>query len=135
MSKKYLRKNQKLPIGQTLETKDDFLPHYKTSQIKKSSRPVIIADVIINNSGKEEYMIIPVSKKTNNTSFYGKYGIKRYRNIVEVFDNENKPIMNNKKFRKTTKSIILFLNDVKQITNKVINHTKFSSENRGIYRI
>lgn len=41
--------------------------------------------------------------------------------------------MNNKKFRKTTKSIILPLSDIKQITNKVINHTKFSSENRRKY--
>ncbi len=121
-----------LPIGQTLETKDCYLPvDKKHSKELKSSRPVIIADKLVNPQGKEEYLIIPTSTKdTRNTHPYNKHGINYIRNNIEIVDNEGKPIMQNEKFRKTNKCSRLPESDTIQIYNNTVNRTRFSSENR-----
>lgn len=121
-----------LQIGQTLETKDEFLPHNEaTSQILKESRPVIIVGKINNPSGKEEYAVVPTSsKKTGNTTRYNKHGIKNYRHSVEVRDNEGKPISQNEKFVKTERCTKIPKQEADKIKDRVANHTKFSSENR-----
>lgn len=121
-----------LPIGQTLETQDKYLPYNKkTSNELKSSRPIIIADKQINPKGIEEYaVIVGSSKKTKNTFSYNKYGIKNIRNNIEIEDNENKPITLNNKFRLTNNSTRIPEIETEKIFNKVVNHTKFSSENR-----
>ncbi len=70
------------------------------------------------------------SKKTKNTFSYNKYGIKNIRNNIEIEDNENKPITLNNKFRLTNNSTRIPEIETEKIFNKVVNHTKFSSENR-----
>lgn len=121
----------RLLIGQTLETNDRFLPHKAGKVPERKSRPVIIANKQLNPKGVEEYSIIPGStKKTKNTTYYGKNGIEFYRHNVEVRDNEGNPITQNEKFKVTKKSSVLPNRDIDKIRNKVVNHTKFSSENK-----
>lgn len=121
-----------LPIGQTLETQDKYLPNNKkTSKELKSSRPVIIADKLINPSGMEEYaVLVGSSQETRNTRKYGKYGIKFVRNNIEIEDNESKPITLNDKFRLTNNCSKIPINETKILYDNVINRTRFSSENR-----
>ena len=135
-SKQKQNKRKTLPIGQTLETADKYLKfNNKTSKELKSTRPVIIADKIINPNGTEEYAIIPGSTQNNkNTTYYGKNGIKFYRHIMEVKDNEGHPITQNEKFKKTTNSTQLPKADVDKMMNKILNHTKQSLENRKKYQ-
>ena len=129
------KKSNSLDIGKTLVTKDEFLQHKaKTTQQLKSSRPVIIVDKIINNNGKEEYAIVPGSTQNSaNTTYYGKYGIKRYRHTLEINDNEGKPISKNNKFKLTEKCSKLPPEEALKIYDKVLYHTKQSSENRKKY--
>lgn len=124
-----------LAIGQTLETKDEYLPHNKKmTQQLKSSRPVIIVDKFINDKGKEEYAVVPGSTQNNsNTTYYGKYGIKSYRHTLEVNDNEGKAISRNEKFKLTKTCTKIPINDAKTIRRNILNHTKQSSENRKKY--
>ncbi len=124
--------NKSLPIGQTLETQDKYLPNNKkTSNELKSSRPVIIADKQINPSGIEEYAIMVGStQKTKNTFPYNKNGIKNIRNNIEVEDNESKPITLNSKFRLTNNSTRIPEKEIKKLYDNVVNHNRFSSENR-----
>jgi hypothetical protein len=121
----------KLPIGQTLETNDLFLPYKKTRVPQSKSRPVIIID----KNKLEEYAIVPGStKKTPNTTEYNKYGIKHFRHDIEVEDNEGKPIKQNNKFKQTEKTTKLPISDVNKIKDELLNHKKFSSENRRKYQ-
>lgn len=124
--------SKKVPIGQTLETKDNYLP--KNKNTSKKTRPVIITDKRINDLGKEEYTIIPASKRnTRNTTYYGKNGIKFYRHTLEVRDNENRPIQQGAKFKKTKNSTQIPRKDVEVMMDKLLNHTKQSSANRKKY--
>lgn len=132
MKKKKISKS--LPIGQTLETDDIYLPYGKGKKPNSKKRPVIIADKQRNYYGEEEYIVIPASKqKTNNTFPYYKYGIKNIRIDIEVEDNEGKPIKQNEKFKLTNNCSQLPFNEAKDIRDKVLNHSKFSSENRRKY--
>lgn len=130
-SKQDLTKKEKLLIGQTLETKDKYLPYNKkTSQILKESRPVIIVDKITNKRGEEEFVIVPTgTKESKHSSYYGKHGIKRYRHNIEVRDNEGKPISQNEKFKKTKNCTKIPEQEAIKIYDNVLNHTSFSSEN------
>ncbi len=121
-----------LPIGQTLETKDKYLPfNKKTSQSLKDSRPVIIVEKQKNPQGKEEYAIIPGSTQdTHNTTEYRKHGIRFYRHNLEVRDSAGQPIMQNDKFKATEKSSQLPRRDVEKMKEHVLHHTKQSSENQ-----
>ena len=115
----------RVEIGETLETNDIYLPHKKTPERKR--RPVIA----VETNSKGEMMVIPGStRSTSNTSYYGKHGIKYYRHNVEVVDNDNEPIKLNEKFIRTKNSKKLPRKDVEKIKDKVINHTRFSSENK-----
>lgn len=136
IDKRELRKRESLLIGQTLQTKDKYLQrNKKTTQKLKDSRPVIIVDKLTNRKGKEEYAVVPTSTQVNSkhTSPYGKYGIKSYRHNLEVRDVEGQPIQQNEKFRKTKNCTKLPEVDAVKIYDDVLNHTKFSSENRKKY--
>lgn len=133
LSKKSILKKEALLIGQTLETKDKYLPHNKKTSIKlKDSRPVIIVDKLTNKHGVEEYAVIPGSTSDNDkhSTRYQKHGILRYRHNIEVRDDEGKPIQQNNKFVKTKNCTRIPEIEAQQIYNKVLYHTKFSSENK-----
>lgn len=127
-------KNKRVPkieIGQTLESNDLFLPHDKNRIPKSKPRPVITA--YINKFG--EMIIIPGSKQnTRNTKYYGKHGIEYYRKVIEVVDNEGKPIKVGDKFKLTKNCSKIPIDDIKIIRNNVINHGRFSSVNRQKYK-
>ena len=119
-----------IKIGQTLSSNDLYLPYNKGRVPKSKERPVIVADKNKNN----ELVVIPAStQKTSNTTLYGKYGIDYYRHNLEIEDNEGNPIKYGRKFRKTKKCTQLPLSEVKIIKDKVLNHSKFYSENRKKY--
>lgn len=121
-------KQKRVNIGQTLETNDIFLPHDKPA--KPKSRPVIVVD----KNKKNELVIVPGSKeKTPNTKEYHRHGIKLYRLVIEVEDNEGKPIKVNEKFQRNEKCTKLPINEALTIRDKVLNHSKNSSENRLKY--
>lgn len=125
--KKKQPKSIKIQVGQTLETNDIYLPHDKRKPPQSKSRPVIV----IETNKKQELVIVPGStKKTNNTTFYGKHGIQYYRHNIELYDNEGKPIKQNKKFKLTKRCSKLPENEARKIENKVVHHSKFSSENK-----
>lgn len=118
-------KHEKIKIGQTLESNDLYLPHDKSTKSKK--RPVIVVD----KNSREELVIVPGStQKTDNTTEYKKYGIKYYRHNIEIEDDEGRPIKHNNKFIKNEKCTILPEREAQAIKDKVINHSKFASENR-----
>lgn len=120
----------KLPIGQTLETNDLFLPYKKTRVPNSKTRPVIIID----KNEKEEYAVVPGStRKTSNTTYYNKHGIKYFRHNLEVEDNEGKPIKQNSKFKQTERTTKIPTKEANILKDEVINHTRFSSENRKKY--
>lgn len=117
----------KIKIGQTLESNDLFLPHNKNKPPKPKKRPVITAFINQNN----ELGVIPGSTQdTRNTRYYGKHGIKYYRNVIEIEDNEGKPIKVGKKFQLTDNCTELPKADVDIIIDNVVNHSRFASENR-----
>lgn len=136
LDKKIEKFKKALPIGRTLETSDEYLKFdKKTSKNLKSRRPVIIADKIVNPKGEEEYAVIPGSNQdTKNTTYYGKNGINYYRNMLEVRDNDGQPIKQGEKFKVTAKSTQIPKEDIERIKDKVLNHTKQSSENRKKYQ-
>ena len=125
VTRKTTTKKKKPVVGQTLETNDIYLP-YKNNP-KPKSRPAII--VAINKYGY--YAVIPAtSQSTKHSTYYGKYGIKYYRHNIEIEDNEGNPISVNKKFRLTDNCSKIPPGDVAIIKNAVLEHTKFSSENK-----
>lgn len=126
------QKKKSIPIGQTLESNDIYLPHKTTTQSK--ARPVIVVDKKKNKQGDEELAVVPGStQNTPNTKYYGKNGIKYYRKSLEVEDDEGNPIKEGQKFKKTSRCTQLPLKDVKEIKDQVLNHSKRSSENRKNY--
>lgn len=132
--KRFNRRRQEsspiIKIGQTLSSNDLYLPYNKGRVPESKERPVIVADKNKNN----ELVVIPGStQKTSNTTFYGKHGIKFYRHNLETKDNEGNPIKYGAKFRKTNKCTQIPYRDVIQIKDKVLNHTRFSSENKKKY--
>ena len=123
-------KKKKIEIGQTLESNDLYLPWEKGKKPKSKNRPVIVVD----KNQHEDLVIIPGSTRdTANTTYYGKYGIEFYRHNIEIEDNEGKPIRKGEKFRETQNCSKLPFDEVKKIRERVINHTKFSSENKAKY--
>lgn len=127
LSNKRQINKKSISIGQTLETNDLYLPHKKSRIPDSKSRPIIVVD----KNKNEEFMVVPGStQKTKNTREYNKYGIKNFRMVVEIDDNEGKPIKLNDKFRITNKSTKLPRSEAKYIKDYVVNHGKFSSENR-----
>lgn len=136
LSKKSILKKEALLIGQTLETKDKYLPHNKKTSIKlKDSRPVIIVDKLTNKHGVEEYAVIPGSTSDNDkhSTRYQKHGIVRYRHNIEVRDDEGKPIQQNNKFKRTSRCSNIPIKDATKMRETVLNHGKLSSENRKKY--
>lgn len=124
----------KISIGQTLETNDIYLPYQKNKVPANKTRPVIVVDKIKNPRGEEEFAVVPASSQKNkNTNNLNKKGIKNFRHNLEVVDNENKPIKRNNKFQLNDKCTKLELSDVDKIKDIVINHNKFSSENKRKY--
>ena len=110
---------------------DVYLPNDTSHELKNKKRPVIIVD----KNSKEEYVVIPGSTQgTVNTTYYGKHGIEYYRHNIEISDNEGKAIKQNEKFRVTINSTRLPEVEAARIKDKVINHTKFSSENKKKYQ-
>lgn len=137
LSKKPQQKRERnrkstLPVGQTLETKDKFLPYNKkTTIVLKESRPVIIVAKQTNPAGEEEYVITPTSTKdTRNTRKFHKFGIDYVKNTIEVEDDEGKPIMQNEKFRKTPRTTRIPDEIAEHLLNTNLNHGRFSSENQ-----
>lgn len=123
---------QKIEIGQTLETNDVYLPHKKNKKPEAKTRPIITVE--INKNG--ELVVVPCStKKTSHTTKYKKYGISYYRHNIEIVDNEGKPIRVGTKFQLNNKCSKLPIKEAKHIEEHVLNHTKFSSENRKKLRI
>ena len=103
------------------------MPYKENKRPNSKSRPVIVVD----KNKQEELMIVPVStQKTRNTRYYNKHGIKYYRNVIEIDDNEGQPIKLNDKFKITDKSTKIPEEDVLIIKDNVINHSRFASENR-----
>lgn len=118
---------QKIEIGQTLETNDVYLPHKKNKKIEPKSRPIITVEV--NDYG--ELAVVPASSRdTRNTRKFGKYGIKYFRNVIEINDNEGKPIKVGPKFQLTKNCSKIPKQDADYIKDMVVNHSRFSSENR-----
>lgn len=130
-----LKFKKHLPIGQTLETKDKYLPiDKKHSKILKSSRPVIIVAKQLNENGDEEYAVVPTStRNTRNTREFNKSGIKYVRNNLEIEDNQKRPIMQNEKFILSKRTTRIPIETAENLLNSTLNHTKFSSQNRKKY--
>lgn len=128
------KKTKTISIGQTLETNDLYLPYQKNKVPANKTRPVIVVDKIKNPRGEEEFAVVPASTKRNkNTNSLNKKGIQNFRHNLEVVDNENKPIKQNKKFQLNDRCTNIGKENAKYVRDIVINHNKFSSENKKKY--
>lgn len=127
-----LKNSVGIKIGQTLETNDIYLPYNKNRVPKSKKRPVLVID----KNEFNEFVIVPGSKQeTKNTVSYNKYGLKNYRINIEIEDNEGNPIKENEKFKKTENCSVLPESEALKIKNIVLNHSRFSSENRKKYNL
>lgn len=121
------KKNKIVPWGRTLTTNDNYLGKQKTGSKKK--RPV----VVIDNNKYNELAVVPLSsRKGSNRTRLKNYqqGNSYYKHFVEIEDNEGKPIMVNEKFRENHKNMDVKYNDVIQIRNTVLYHSKPMLDNQ-----
>ena len=118
----------KVPKGRTLSTYDKYLPGGKKTGSDKK-RPV----VVIEANPENELAVVPLSSRAgkNRTRLKNyQQGQSYFKHFVEIEDNEGKPIKVNAKFRENHKNMDVSCEDVKFITDKVLNHSKASMGNR-----
>ena len=128
-------KKKSIPIGRTIRTKDEYLPYSeKDVQELKDKRWVAVIDKNTN----EELAIVRLTKeKQPNTTFLhtsknnGKEVETRFKHFVETEDNEGNAIrVDGKKFIENLQKYDLKATEVKKVRDKVLYHSKQSTENK-----
>lgn len=126
---------KRTPNGRTLKTKDEYLPQEK-GKVKELKNKRWVA--VIDSNQKNELAVVRLTdeeqKNTTELPTYKK-GNKRkthFKHFVETEDNEGKPIKatKNGKFQENSPAYDLSARELVKIKDKVLNHTKQSSENR-----
>ena len=118
---------QNVPWGRTLSTYDNNTTGKKTGSTKE--RPV----VVIDNNNKNDLAVVSLTKtngidRTPLDTYQD--GKSYYKHYVEIEDDSGNPIRVNDKFRANHKNMDIPLKDIDLIRDKVLNHSRQSSENR-----
>lgn len=117
----------KVPKGRTLTTRDKYLD--KKAKEPEKERPVVVIDVNANN----ELAVVQLStQKGKNRTRLKKYqqGQSLYKHYVEVEDSDGEPIKINVKFKENHPNMDVSIQEVDEITDTVLNHSKPMQENR-----
>lgn len=125
----------KVHIGSTIKTKDKYLPYDpKNVQELKERRWVVVID---KNTNEELAVVRLTDEKQRNTTELPTYkkGNKRktyFKHFVEIEDNEGNAIcVDGKKFLENAAEYDLSKKEMRELRDKVLNHSKQSSENRN----
>lgn len=122
-------KTGKVPQGRTIITNDNYLADGKRTG-STAEHPAIV----IEASEKNELVIVPTSSQAGkNRTRLPNYqqGQTYYKHFIEIEDDEGNPIMINEKFRENHPNMDVSSKDVAEIIDKVLNHSKPSSDNRN----
>lgn len=137
-SKVVKRKNppkvkNKIPLGRTLSTYDNYLP-FNYSKPSFKERPVVVIEVNDN----KEMAVVPLSKhdKKHVTKKHRTHlpnyceGESDFKHFVEIEDNEGQPIVLGDKFRSNSPELDVSSKDVEFIKETVFYHSVPASENK-----
>ena len=133
LSKVVKRKNppkvkDKIPLGRTLSTYDNYLP-FNPSKPSFKERPVVVIEV----NDKDEMAVVPLSsRKGKNRTDLPNYqqGLSKFKHFVEIEDNEGQPIVLGEKFRSNSPELDVSSKDVKTIIDVVFEHSSPAPENK-----
>lgn len=128
-------KDKKTKIGRTVKTKDEYLPIEKGKGKSTPKDKRWIAVIAVNDKGELAVVRLTTEKQSNTTKLKGyKKGNGQttyFKHFVEIKDNQGKPIrIDGVRFIENPKKYDLNDEQVKQVQDKVLNHSKPSSENR-----
>lgn len=128
-------KGKKTKIGRTVKTKDEYLPIEKGKGKSTPKDKRWIAVIAVNDKGELAVVRLTTEKQSNTTKLKGyKKGNGQttyFKHFVEIKDNQGKPIrIDGVRFIENPKKYDLSDEQVKQVQDKVLNHSKPSSENR-----
>lgn len=137
-SKVVKRKNppkvkNKIPLGRTLSTYDNYLP-FNHSKPSFKERPVVVIEI----NDKKEMAVVPLSKhdKKHATKKHRTHlpnyceGESDFKHFVEIEDNEGQPIVLGEKFRSNSPELDVSSKDVEFIKETVFYHSVPASENK-----
>jgi hypothetical protein len=131
--------SKRYPNGRTLKTSDIHLPHNnETTGDLKENRHVIVID---SNSNDELAVVKLTTQNQPNTSPLPSYKMGNnkksyYGHFVETKDNDDNAIkVDGVKFEENLWKYDLNKNEVGQIKDKVLKHTRQSSENKKKIKI
>lgn len=117
----------KVPQGRTLSTLDKFLD--KKAKEPNKKRPV----VVIESNEHNHLAVVQLSGRAGKDRTRLKnyqQGQSYFKHYVEIEDNEGKPIRVNDKFKENHPNMDVSEHDVNLIRDKVLDHSKASSENQ-----
>lgn len=128
-------KEKKTKVGRTVKTKDEYLPIEKGKGKSTPKDKRWIAVIAVNDKGELAVVRLTTEKQSNTTKLKGyKKGNGQttyFKHFVEIKDNQGKPIrIDGVRFIENPKKYDLNDEQVKQVQDKVLNHSKPSSENR-----
>lgn len=127
--------NSRTPNGRTLKTKDEYLPKRDSKVQKlKGRRWVVVVEsnkrnelavVRLTGENQKNTTLLPDYKKGNQKDTY-------FKHFVETKDNRGNPIKATRtgKFQENPPQYDLSKRELDKVKDKVLNHTKQSSENR-----
>ena len=129
------KKESGVKVGRTIKTKDKYLPVDKRGKSSKPKDKRWIAVIELNAAGELAVVKLTTEEQANTTKLKGyKHGNGKttyFKHFVEIEDNEGNPIkVDGVKFVANSKKYDLNDEQVAQVTDKVLNHSKMSSENR-----
>lgn len=137
-SKVVKRKNppkvkNKIPLGRTLSTYDNYLP-FNYSKPSFKERPVVVIEI----NDKKEMAVVPLSKhdKKHATKKHRTHlpnyceGESDFKHFVEIEDNEGQPIVLGEKFRSNSPELDVSSKDVELIKDIVFYHSSPALDNR-----
>lgn len=133
--KKKDKKTEAGAIGRTIRTKDKYLPTDKSKGKSEPKDKRWIAVIARNGKGELAVVRLTTEKQANTTQLKGyKKGNGKttyFKHFVEIEDNNGNPIkIDGVMFIENDKKYDLNTEQVLQVSDKVLNHSKISSENR-----
>ena len=132
---KKLEKKSKCEVGRTVKTKDKYLPIAKGKGKVNLKDKRWIAVIAVNDKGELAAVRLTTEKQAHTTVLKGyKQGNGKttyFKHFVEINDSNGNPIkIDGVRFVENPKKYNLTGEQILQVSDKVLNHSKMSSENR-----
>lgn len=117
----------RVPKGRTLTTRDKHLD--KKAKEPEKERPVVVIEA---NESNELAVVALTSRAGKDRTKLNDYqqGQSYFKHYIEVEDSEGNAITIGEKFKENHPNMDVLEEDVERITDKVLNHSKASSENK-----